>query len=186
MIRNIAIAAALTAAFTCAPLIAWADIAPGTILTGTIDQDLGTASTQVGDKFSISGVHSQSNDVQNAKIYGHIATLTRPGQGRSGNIGLDFDEVRLPSGDVYSLAGSGTVSAQVNTKSNTLKEVGGAAGGAIVGNLLGRLTHLPIGTLVGATGGYLYAKNNRANVGIPKNSTVVVNVNRSLQREQAH
>jgi hypothetical protein len=133
--------------------------------------------------------HSSDLDwanIQNAKIYGHVATVTRPGQGRPGNIGLAFDRVRLPSGDVYSLAGSDTVRAQVNTKSNALKEAGGATAGLLVGSIVGKMLHVPLGGLAGAALGYGIAKNNRANVVIPKSSTVVVDVNRSLQREQAH
>lgn len=181
MIRKIAIAVAL-AMLTSAPLTALAQIPPGTQLTGTIDQDLSSASVQPGDVFTVSGVHSQSNDVADAKIYGHVVQVVRAGQGRAGNIWLAFDRVILPSGDVYSLEGSGTVSAQIKTKSNALKEAGGTVAGAIVGSILGRMVGTNLGGLVGGGAGDALARNSRADVVIPKDSSVVVEVNRPLRQ----
>jgi hypothetical protein len=181
MIRRIAVIVA-SVMLALAPVTVSAQIPAGTQLTGTIDQDLSSASANVGDGFTVSGVHSQNNEVADAKIYGHVAQIERAGQGRPGKIGLAFDRVLLPSGNVYSLEGSDTISAQVNTKSNALKEVGGAVAGAIVGNILGKMVGTNLGGLVGAGAGYTVAKNNRAAVTIPKDSTVVVEVNRPLRQ----
>jgi hypothetical protein len=155
-------------------------IAPGTQLTGTIDQELGSAAANTGDAFTLSGVHSQDLTLADATIFGHVSQVERAGQGRPGKIALAFDKVRLKSGDVYSLEGANAVKIEVDTKSNALKEAGGVVGGGIVGRvLLGRRA-----ALAAATIGYFVAKNNRANVTIPKSSAVVVEVSRALRQAQ--
>ncbi len=183
MIRRIATIVA-SAMLAFAPLAVSAQIIPGTQLSGTIDQDINSSSAQVGDGFTISNVHSQNNHIVGAKIYGHVANVVRAGQGRSAQIQLAYDKVYLQSGNVYRLSGANTVSVQANTKNNTLKEVGGAVGGMIVGNILGKMVGTNLGGLAGAGGGYMLAKNNRANVTVPKNSVVVVEVNRSLRQSR--
>jgi hypothetical protein len=165
-----------------APLASFAQIAPGTQLTGTIDQELSSASAQVGDVFTVSGVHSQNNDIEDARIYGHVVQVVRAGQGRAGAIELAYDKVYLASGSVYSLAGSGTISSQISAKSNTAKEVGGTVAGVIVGNILGKMVGTNLGGLLGGGAGYALAKNNRASAVIPKESKVVVEVNRPLRQ----
>ena len=155
-------------------------IAPGTQLTGTIDQELASASANVGDAFTLSGVHSQDSTLADATIFGHVAQVERAGQGRPGKIALAFDKVRLKSGDAYSLEGANAVKVEVDTKSNALKEAGGVVAGGVVGRvLLGRRA-----ALAAAAIGYFVAKNNRSNVTIPKSSTIVVEVPRALQQAQ--
>jgi hypothetical protein len=181
MIRKIATVVAC-AMLAVAPLAASAQIAAGTQLTGTIDRELSSASAQVGDYFTISGVHSENHDVDEATIYGHVAEVVRAGQGRTGKISLAYDKVRLASGEVYSLAGTGTVSAQFDTKNNTVKEAGGAVAGMVVGNILGKAIGTNLGGLLGGGAGYELAKNNRENVSIAKDSAVVVEINRPLRQ----
>jgi hypothetical protein len=155
-------------------------IAPGTQLTGTLDQELASASANAGDAFTLSGVHSQDLTLADATIVGHVAQVERAGQGRPGKIALAFDKIRLKSGDVYSLEGANAVKVEVDTKSNALKEAGGVVAGGVVGRvLLGRRA-----ALAAAAVGYLVAKNNRANVTIPKSSGVVVQVSRALRQAQ--
>jgi hypothetical protein len=186
MIRKLTIAVA-TGCFTFLPVALMAQIAPGTQLSGMIDQDLSSRSAQVGDRFTVSGVHSQNNDVIDAKIYGHVAQVSRAGQGSSGIIALSFENVRLPSGYVYSLEGSDTISAQIKTKSNAWKELAGVAVGALAGKMLGHAIGSAVaGTVIGAGAGYAITRNNRENVTIPQNSEIVIEVRRTLPREQAH
>ncbi|HYZ15819.1 MAG TPA: hypothetical protein VE591_05435 [Candidatus Acidoferrum sp.] len=163
------------------PLVASAQISPGTTLVGTMDQSLDSGSVQVGQRFTMHNVHTQDNNINNAVIYGHVADVQRAGQGRPGKIQLAYDKLRTASGNSYSLQGR-TENVQVNTKNNTLKEVGGALAGMIVGNILGKWVGTNIGGIVGAGGGYLYAKNSRQNVTIPQNSTVSVQVLRAYRQ----
>jgi len=174
MIRRLT-AALATLAVAFLPLAASAQVSPGTALYGTIDQSLDSGSVQVGQPFTMSNVHSADYNINGATLYGHVLAVQRASQGRSGGITLAFDKLRTRSGNSYAIDGRAT-QAQENTKSNTLKEVGGAVAGMIVGNIVGKAVGTGLGGAVGAAGGYMLARNNRQNVVIPSNSLVTVQV----------
>lgn len=168
-----------TALFAILPLAALAQLTPGTTLAGTIDQDLSSNHVVVGQPFTISNAHSANYDIHNAKIYGHVASVQRAGQGTPGKITLAFDKVNTTSGNIYQISG---YASQVNvvTKTNAGKELGAAAAGALVGGLLGH----GVGAILGAGAGGLYAKNSRQNVDIPANTQVTVQITRSLRQSR--
>jgi hypothetical protein len=167
------IAAALFAAI---PLGAVAQIAPGTILTGTIDQDLSSNHVQAGTPFTISNAHTPNSEIDGATIYGHVASVQAAGQGTSGKITLAYDKVSAPDG-TYLINGY-TQNVDLQTKSNAAKTVGGAAAGALVGGLLGH----GVGALLGAGAGAAIAGNNRQNVLIPAGSAISVQVVRARRQ----
>lgn len=172
--------AALAAALIgIAPLTASAQVGPGTVLVGSMDQSIDSKNVQVGQRFTMSDVHSQDNNINGGTIYGHVSDVQRASQGRAGKIELAFDKLRTRSGSSYALTGRAT-NVQTNTKNNTLKEVGGAVAGLIVGNIIGKAVGTNLGGALGAGGGYLYAKNNKENVSIPQKAVV------SVQVTQAH
>lgn len=168
-------------ALILAPLAASAQISPGSTLVGNMDQAIDSGNAQVGQRFTMHNVHSQDNNIHDAVIYGHVADVQHASQGRPGKISLAYDKLRTASGGSYTLQGR-TENVQVNTKSNALKEVGGALAGMIVGNILGKWVGTNIGGVLGAGGGYLYAKNNRQNVTIPQNAVVSVQVLRAYRQ----
>src|SRR5665213_514883 len=127
MIRRLSTLAA-AAALALVPLAASAQITAGTTLSGTIDQNIDSKSAVVGQRFTMSNVHSQDNKI------------------------------------------------------NTLNEAGGAVAGMIVGNIIGKKLGTNAGGLVGAAGGYLYAKNAKQNVTIPANTPVTVQVLRARRQ----
>jgi hypothetical protein len=173
---NKTLSAALVAALALTPIIASAAITPGTVLVGNMDESLSAPGAQVGQSFTISNVHSQDRNINGATIYGHVASVTGPSQGRNAQIELAFDKLHTRSGNSYAITGSAT-QVQTNTKSNALKEAGGAVAGAIVGSIIGRsLLHTNLGAPVGAAGGYVAAKNNRAGITIPQNAVVSVQI----------
>ena len=173
---NKSLTAALIAALALAPAIASAAITPGTSLTGNMDESLSAPGAQVGQAFTMSNVHSQDRNINGATLYGHVASVSGPSQGRNASIILAFDKLHTRSGNSYAITGSATQT-QTNTKSNALKEVGGAAAGAIVGSIIGRtLLHTNLGAPIGAAGGYVAAKNNRAGITIPQNAVVTVQI----------
>jgi len=174
MIRTLSTLAAV-AALALAPLAASAQIGPGTELSGTIDQQLDSKSAVVGQRFTMSNVHSQDNNINGATIYGHVDSVQSAGQGRKAQISLAFDKLHTRSGGSYALSGRATA-IQENTKSNAVNEAGGAVAGMIVGNILGKKLGTNMGGLLGAAGGYIYAKNAKQNVTIPANSAVTVQV----------
>lgn len=173
---NRTLSAALAAAtIALAPLAASAAISPGTDLVGNMDQSLDSGSAQVGQRFTMSNVHSQDNNINGATIYGHVCDVQHAGQGTPGKIQLCFDKLHTQSGNSYALDGRAT-QVQTSTKNNTLKEAGGAVAGMIVGNIVGKAVGTNVGGLLGAAGGYLYAKNNKQNVVVPQNAVVTVQV----------
>jgi hypothetical protein len=153
-----------------------AQINPGTKLTGTLDRSLNSKDTQVGQTFLLTNPHTSNYDVAGATIYGHVSHVQRAGQGTPGKIELEADKINTKAGSIYKVAG--TVSnIQVNTKSNAGKEALAAAGGALVGGLLGG----GVWAAIGATGGFLVAKNSRENVTIPEGSLVTVHISSSTK-----
>ncbi|MEA2721616.1 MAG: hypothetical protein QOJ39_3480 [Candidatus Eremiobacteraeota bacterium] len=180
MIRRLStLLAAAAVAFV--PLAASAQISAGTELSGTIDQSLDSKSAVVGQRFTMSNVHSLDNNINGATIYGHVDSVRPAGQGRSAQISLALDKLRTRSGGSYALDGR-VVAAQENTKSNVVNEAGGAVAGMIVGNILGKKLGTNAGGLLGAAGGYIYAKNAKQNVTIPANSAVTVQVIRARRQ----
>ena len=180
MIRKLALA--LTAAAVAfIPLAASAAITPGTELAGTIDQNLSSKDAVVGQRLTISNVHSQDNNITGATIYGHVDSVQAAGQGTPGKISIAFDTLKTRAGNTYALTGRATGITE-NTKSNVVNEAGGAVAGMIVGNILGKKLGTNAGGLLGAAGGYIYAKNAKQNVTIPQNSVVTVQVVRAARQ----
>ncbi len=176
--------AAATAVIALAPLAASAAISQGTQLSGTIDQSLSSNHVTVGQGFTMSNVSSSDNNITGARVYGHVRDFQKAGQGTNGKIDLSYDRLVTRSGSVYAISGT-TVSADTHTKSNAVKEIGGAVVGDIVGNYVGK--HIgglgsSIGGIAGAAGGYIAAKNNRQNIEITPNSKVVLQVTRARRQ----
>jgi hypothetical protein len=146
---------------------------PGMQFTGSLQQNVSSANANVGDQVTLVNVDSTDGTITGARMYGHVAAVTRAGQGRNAQILLAFDTLQLANGASYPVVGEVT-QAQVNTKNNGAKEALGALGGMIVGNILGKWVGTNVGGLIGAAGGYMIAKNNRENVTIPADSTVSV------------
>ena len=158
-----------------APPAAQAAITPGTELSGNIAQSIDSKNAVVGQRVIITGVHSQDNNIVGATIYGHVCNVQSASQGRQAQLQICTDTLRTRSGNTYALDGR-VVGAQVVTKNNTTNEVAGAVAGMIIGNILGKKLGTNAGGLLGAGGGYLYAKNAKQNVTIPSNSVVTVQV----------
>ncbi len=174
MIRKLALA--LTAAAVAfIPLAASAAISPGTELVGTFDQSISSKDAVVGQRVTISNVHSQDNNITGGTIYAHVDSVQSAGQGKPGQVSIAYDSLKTRSGNTYALTGR-TTGITENTKSNAVNEAGGAVAGMIVGNILGKKVGTNMGGLLGAAGGYIYAKNAKQNVTIPQNSVVTVQV----------
>jgi hypothetical protein len=170
--RSFALAIAMIAVLGC-PLVASAQApSPGTELTGTIQQTLDSSHTQVGQRVTFTHVASYDGTISGATINGHVSNVVKPGQGRNAQINIAYDTLTTKSGAHYLLQAR-TKNVQVNTKSNAGKEAGAAAAGALVGGLL---FHSGIAAAIIGSGGYIVAKNSRANVTVPAGSNVVVQV----------
>lgn len=181
MFKKLAAAAALSAV-ALLPVTGSAAIAPGTILSGTIDQSISSSSAQVGQTFTISNAHSANYNISGATIYGHVSSVQKAGQGRPGKIQLTVDRIHTRAGNNYQAAGYVT-QADVITKSNATKEAVAGLAGAVVGSILTR--GKTMGVLAGAAGAYLLAKNNRENVTINPGTKITVQLSQS-RRQASH
>jgi hypothetical protein len=157
----------------------------GTLLDGTLDQNLSSNHAYAGQAISLSNVTSDdgSRSVRGARLYGHVGQVQSAGQGRPGKIRLDFTTLVLSNGARYAVS-TYTTNMRVETKNNALKEAGGALAGMLVGNAVGKtLFGGSAGGALGAAGGFLLAKNNRQDVNIPQGSVVQVQLNSVTRRQ---
>ncbi len=156
--------------------------AAGQQYAGTITNTLNTGSAYVGEPVTLTHVSSEGGDIAGARMYGTVTNVVRAGQGRSAQIQITFNRLVLPNGTTYAIDGVVT-GMQSNTKSNALKEVGGAVAGMLIGNMIGKtIFHASGGGFLGAAGGFLAAKNNRQNMVVPAGSVVRVTL-RSARRQ---
>jgi hypothetical protein len=168
-------------------VVAQAALQAGSLLNGTLDQNLSSNHAYVGEPVSLSNVTSDdgSGSVTGGKLYGSVVAVQKAGQGRPGSIQLRFTRLVSGSGAVYSVNTTVTKT-NVSTKNNALKEAGGALAGMLVGNMIGKtIFHTGAGGIIGAAGGFLLAKNNRQDINIPQGAAVQVQVN-SVVRRQSH
>ncbi len=167
-------------------VVAQAALTAGSLLNGTINQNLSSNHAYVGEPVSLSNVTSNdgSGSVTGGTLYGYVASVQKASQGRPGKIQLAF--TRLVSHGVTYTVNTTVTQTNVQTKNNALKEAGGALAGMLVGNAIGKtIFHTGAGGIIGAAGGFLLAKNNRQDVNIPAGTVVQVQVN-SVVRRQAH
>ena len=158
----------------------------GAQFAGVITSSVNSKDATVGQAVTLNNVSSEDGTVRGAHMYGTVTRVVRAGQGRPAQLQMTFTRLVLASGATYAIDGVVT-GMQAQTKTNALKEVGGAVAGMIVGNIIGKtIFHAStgIGGFLGAAGGYLVAKNNRENMTVPAGSAVRVTL-RSVRR-QAH
>ena len=174
-------------AFIAATAIAaQAALTAGSLLNGTVNQDLSSNHAYVGQPVTLSNVSSAdgSGSVVGGTLYGRVSEVQKASQGHPGKIRLEF--TRLVTSHATYAVDTTVTQTQTQTKNNTLKEAGGALAGMLVGNAIGKtIFHTGIGGFLGAAGGFLLAKNNRENVNISHGTVVQVRVN-SVTRRQSH
>lgn len=167
--------------------IAPASAAPyaGMQLAGTLTTGVDTANAYVGQPVIANHVFSENNAVTSGRLYGTVTSVQRAGQGRPARLGITFTKLVLADGSTYAVDGVVT-GMQAQTKNNALKEAGGAVGGMLVGNMLAKtIFHAAGGGIIGAVGGFLIAKNNRANMVVAAGTPVRVTL-RSVRRQARH
>jgi hypothetical protein len=135
---------------------------------------LDSKTAYVGQEVALRNVASADGTIRGATLSGTVTEVRRAGQGSNAQIRIHFDS--MSRGDGTRVPIDGVVdSMQAQTKSNAAKEAGGALLGMLAGNaLLTTLFGLSGGGIIGAVGGYLIAKDNRADVVIPANTAIDV------------
>ncbi len=177
--------AALTGLMLVTAVAAGAQIAPGTLLDGTIDGDYSSNHAYAGQSVSVSNVSSDAGSaVRNGHLYGYVYSVQKAGQGTPGKIRFRFTELVTGSGVRYTID-SRVTQMKAQTKNNAAKEAGGALAGMLVGNAIGKtLFGGSAGGAIGAAGGFLLAKNNRQNIDVPAGSIIQVEL-LSVTRRQS-
>lgn len=183
--RNSIAAAALAGLFVATMTVASAALQAGSVLNGTINQNLSSNHAYVGQPVSLSNVTSSdgSGSVVGGTLYGSVTFVQKAGQGRPGKISMNFTRLVTRSGATYAVDTTVTQT-QTITKNNALKEAGGAVAGMLVGNMIGKtIFHVGGGGWVGAAGGFLLAKNNNSDINIPAGTTVQIRINSIVRRQ---
>lgn len=145
----------------------------GSVLTGLIAGSLDSKSAYAGEPVTLYNVASSDGAIVHATLIGTVTDVTPAGQGRNAQVRMHFDRLRNLDGSETRIDGV-VVSVEVKTKSNAAKEIGGALLGMLAGNAIGKALGINGGGIAGAAGGFLIAKDNRANVVIPADSAVTV------------
>jgi hypothetical protein len=180
--RHLLAAAAMAGTVAAFSTAAIAAPYAGEQYAGSITTSVDSGSAYVGQPVTLRNVTNSSGSVTGATMTGTVTKVVKAGQGRSGQLQLTFTRLTLPSGASYAIDGVVT-GMQSNTKSNALKEAGGAVAGMLVGNaLLKTVFHASGGGLLGAAGGYLIARNNRQNITVPAGAAVRVSL-RTVRRQ---
>ena len=141
----------------------------GTILTGTLQNNVSTEYSQNNDRFRLTV--TAPNQYRGAILEGYLSGINRSGKvsGRS-QLTFNFDTIRLPNGNTYDFAGflqsvtdlegktvnvdtEGTAKGGNQTKTTATRGAIGAGIGAIIGAIAGGGKGAAIGAIIGGAGG---------------------------------
>jgi hypothetical protein len=142
----------------------------GQTLVATLNNDLSTSRSQVGDRFTMTV--REPSQFAGAIIEGRVANVSRSGRvtGRA-DMAFDFDTIRMPNGQTYSFAGFIEGARTMNGETVQVDNEGGVrdddsrgettaqraaigtAVGAIIGAIAGGGKGAAIGAIVGAGAG---------------------------------
>lgn len=164
--------------FVLAAVLGLAGVTPsaGTQYAGLIDQTLDTGNATVGQTVTLHNVVSEDGTVSGATMTGHVAHVVAAGSGRPAELEIVFTTLTLSDGAQYAIDGAVT-GMQATTKTNAGREILGTIAGMAAGNIIAKsIFHAStgVGGFLGATGGYLVAKNMKQNMTVAQGSTVRV------------
>lgn len=180
--RTLVIACAFALAATVG--LVGATPATDTQYAGNITQALDTGSTTVGEPVTLTNVVSQDGTISGATMTGHVSHVTAAGSGSPAQLEIVFTNLTLSDGSQYAIDGIVT-GMQAKTKSNAAREIIGTIAGMAAGNIIAKTIFGAtngMGGFLGATGGYLIAKNMKQNMTVPAGSAVRVTL-RSVRRQ---
>ena len=147
------------------------------VVTGRLEATIDSKIAQVGDPFVLDVVPPYPADdprYQGARVYGHVANVTRANSTHKGVLDLAFDRITLADGTTASLTGR-TLSYDAKQGGNsTARGIVGAVVGQIIGNYIGKHIGTDVGGAVGAIGGAIYAGSLGTNVSIGQGTTVAM------------
>lgn len=180
--RSFLIACALAVAATVG--LVGAEPTAGTQYAGNVTQTIDTGTATVGQAVTLTNVVSEDGLVSGATMTGHVSQVVPAGSGKPAQLQIVFTNLTLKDGTQYAIDGAVT-GMQTQTKSNATREIMGAAAGLIAGNVIAKTIFGAtngMGGFLGATGGFLIAKNMKQNMTVQQGSAVRVTL-RSIRRQ---
>ncbi len=180
-------AVAMAAAFV-APVVALAQstvtLSEGSQIHAQMQGTLDSGTAYTGERFTATVIPPYpENDptFANATIYGDVIKVVSAGQGRTPELQLNFQTIRLQNGTSYPLNAQMTAAQTKQQQRNGGHVALTTIGGMIAGNIIGKtIFHTGIGGLAGAVGGFLVGYNKKSNVTLPYGSQVTLTLTRPL------
>ena len=174
--------AAFAAGLCGAPALAASTIPTGTTFTVALaSQDVNSKNAQPGDPlvFAVAQPYPNGNSrYAGAKVYGHVASASKAGQGHKAVLTIAFDKIVFANGTVGAMSASVEKAQYVSENTTARKALGAGAGMAVgsqtIGRIIGGSAGAVVGMLGGAAAGYAYANNNKANFSLPKGKLAVI------------
>ena len=175
------------------PAAAAVELPEGTELHAVLtSSDVNTKNAQPGDPVTFSVVEPYPNGrtaFSGATIHGHVADVTKAGQGKKAAMRIGFDSIMLRDGEHGPVSGEVVALKTVSENTVARKAVGAGAGMAVgsqtIGRILGGTLGGVVGTLGGAAAGYAYANNDKANFSIVKDAPATIRITQSTELRQA-
>ena len=168
------------------PVVQLFTVPANTVIRVRMDSQLNSKTARVGDRFTTTVTEpGYAGGVEvipvGSKIVGRVSSVQRAGRRTPGSITVAFNQLQLPSNQVYAINGSlsslqaddvnadneGTVEGKSNRKRDAVFIGGGAATGAIIGGIAGGGKGAAIGAILGGglgTGARVYEKEQDAEV----------------------
>jgi len=147
-----------------------------TVINGTLEASVNTKSAQTGDAIVLDVQSPYPGDDQrfaNARVYGHVDSVTHAGGMKKGAVTFAFDRLVLQDGTAAQLQGSViSVNSQGNKANQTTKAIAGGVIGQVLGNYVGKHIGSNVGGAVGAIGGAVIGASSGQNVTVGQGSTV--------------
>jgi len=177
---------ALMALLPVAASAATMTIPAGTQFNATLDNAIDTGTANVGDSFTahVQPPYPYNNPAfTNAIISGEIVNVQRAGQGRKPALEVRFRTIQLYDGSTAPIDGYLVASQQRTQQKSGARVVASTLAGMLVGNALGKVlfgSASRMGGWVGAAGGFLVGQNYQANLQIPQNAQMTVELRRAL------
>lgn len=166
----------VSAAAWSAPYDTRRDVLPaGSVLKVRLDDPIGSDRSQRGDRFTatVTNDGSSSDLPSGARVEGVVADVQRSASNRPGMLDVRFQNLLLPDGERYRMAGSPislddnsvrrTSDGRLEARSSSKNSTKFLAYGAGAGFILGALTHgnKLTDALLGAAAGYLYGQYDK-------------------------
>jgi|SRR6516164_546925 hypothetical protein len=158
-------------------------VAAGTVMQGSMDQALDSATAHVGQHFTlhVRPPYPNYDDTtwSGSEVGAHVIYVQRAGQGRKPELGFIFDRVTLRNGASAKLSAD-FVSVDRTQGSDLAFTAATTVGGMVVGNIIGKWLGTNAGGAIGAVGGALYGINHKSNFTVPEGAKVVFELTRPL------